>query len=911
MVKRFVGAIEEERRVEQVENKDIRQPLLEPPECVTTPNLRQTPQLPVEARQQLSKSFQIPSKSLRIPFVSTGSPNKRRTPKSLARRKHQYERVTLSMYEDFFDNACERNQADRCDYVHVEDSHYITLASLKACTKRFHWNVSEVLVEKLFTAFDADPKDGKLQRSEFISLVGWEDDVHALHAWEKVAMSTKTSNEATIKTLCTKLSIAVRDKSEANIQAFETAIQNLEDIWRNMTPHMFTRMLSSLSIFENDPVEFLDSFALKVCRTRKAQSESEVNYVSSDADHMQPFRAKLRSNYDLMMVETDVDYRWDQDRWTTVLRKQFQQGRPAPFSSRWLTWGGAMLFAPRSAREYRFVYTTASWLFDPRHESEFAHIAQSFKDMGVESGVFGTFAARACLLQAWHCVEDIFVLHVILDAYFVVLLILLGLDGHENNHSAPILVILLAIGVCRNILCLVVEFLAAADQSEDKCFRFCGRHIMGVYFGSMQTGLLFIGKMSDIVCSITLVYVESRAVFSCSRGLNRLDWDDLFHKLPVLSSDGCDKSFMQEYPTVLAYLVGTKCSILGHYLLATRFLGVHVIPAYRALVDTSHRSFVGYLMLVQLSCFAAYFMIPIKGGELNDVVWTFLTMFRLCFSGDFDMGDLEGVNQIVVLDKYNRSSHQYTGYTDDGEPDSRWHLGMSFLFCILTVFVNVMLLNVYIGLLSELYTKYASQKEEHFEAFRSHISWKLLLAQRGWRKLLKALCLGRCVKKDKFDTAAHSVYDNVLTDGYGQKSVETVVNTNSHIWIAYNPALFKKKQDLGESMSDLTEKMMKQFASLRRNTQPESTSHESHSNGTPADISTVMGALNVLKETMKKDAAEKTAAFEKIQEQIRELNDKVDQVDSRLEESRVADAREEGDDFELTFDKANADLKSK
>jgi len=120
-----------------------------------------------------------------------------------------------------------------------------------------------------------------------------------------------------------------------------------------------------------------------------------------------------------------------------------------------------------------------------------------------------------------------------------------------------------------------------------------------------------------------------------------------------------------------------------------------------------------------------------------------------------------------------------------------WHYGISLLFLMLTGFVNLMLLNVYIGLLSALYDKYAAKRDEHFEEFRCAISWKLLLAQRGWRVLLRFISFGRC------------------TPGFFKDSVRSVteedllINKESHIWIAYNPSTFKGDEDSSESISGL------------------------------------------------------------------------------------------------------------
>jgi len=156
------------------------------------------------------------------------------------------------------------------------------------------------------------------------------------------------------------------------------------------------------------------------------------------------------------------------------------------------------------------------------------------------------------------------------------------------------------------------------------------------------------------------------------------------------------------------------------------------------------------------------------------------------------------VNGIVVLDQHSGNG-DWTGYTDDGEPDPHWHHGMAFLFVILTIFVNVMLLNVYIGLLSELYNQFADQRSQHFESFRAHISWRMLLQSRGWRKLLDWRRLHRCLHKSCDNSECNGQPSCKKYEAYkgatNSLDCNNEVNESSHVWIAYNPTVFKAEED--------------------------------------------------------------------------------------------------------------------
>jgi len=580
--------------------------------------------------------------------------------------------------------------------------------------------------------------------------------------------------------------------------AFNQKIEDLQNLWRNMSPHMFKKILHLFSVFENDPVEFLQSFTLQVYRTTKP--------VDGEIEDMPQLQMKIGAEFDVMMTTTEKGYRWDgpdTEDWKAALRKAIEGvggNTPCPYTS----WWTKRTVRSRSPQEYRFMYTTAAWMFDPNHQREFAGIVKTISDMGVASGVYGTFAVRGHLLQAWHCVEDLFIAHVIMDAYFIGVFMKLGLDGRDpegtGHHPSYSILVLVLVGFVRSVLCIVVEVGAAYDH----CF--CSvRLLLRDYFSHPQICCSVVMQMFEVWVPFSVLCYEFGHIHYCTELYDDHYFDSgnesfIWHSVKAAEDHGphkdCGLPYVQKHPVFLAYLVGTKCLMLLQYLLATRFLGEQVIPAYNALMDPSHKSFMVFLMLVVMSCFSSYFMFPIKTGSVDDVLWTFMSMFRLAIPGDFDLGDLEGANGVVYMDLNNNSDlnngdHYLMGETDDGEYNAKWHHGMYGFFMIITIIVNVMLLNVYIGLLSELYNGYADKKAQHFEHFRGHISWKLLLARHGWRYLVSKLtCKRLCSDGNPFTPAIDSVtYNQTNPDDNNQPNKET------HIWIAYNPAVFKDEKD--------------------------------------------------------------------------------------------------------------------
>merc|ERR1712129_133271 len=108
---------------------------------------------------------------------------------------------------------------------------------------------------------------------------------------------------------------------------------------------------------------------------------------------------------------------------------------------------------------------------------------------------------------------------------------------------------------------------------------------------------------------------------------------------------------------------------------------------------------------------------------------TYVTMFRLDISGDFDLGDLDGTNQYI--DKDNQ--------IQNAKEDKYHHHGICVMYMFFTTFIGIGWLNILIGLLSERYTMFYEKRLHLFEAFRVVYMYKSLCFRRlvcnGWRSM--------------------------------------------------------------------------------------------------------------------------------------------------------------------------------
>merc|ERR1712232_1404017 len=125
------------------------------------------------------------------------------------------------------------------------------------------------------------------------------------------------------------------------------------------------------------------------------------------------------------------------------------------------------------------------------------------------------------------------------------------------------------------------------------------------------------------------------------------------------------------------------------------------------------------------------------------------TMFRLDFSGDFDFGDMEGVNPTITGSITKKTLDQWTINSDfnNAEPQPIYSHGVIVLYMVCTVVINILFLNVYIGILSNQYDKYYEDRSSHFSQFRLDYTYRLLSRRAMMDHFREKYCGCWCPKK--------------------------------------------------------------------------------------------------------------------------------------------------------------------
>jgi len=199
----------------------------------------------------------------------------------------------------------------------------------------------------------------------------------------------------------------------------------------------------------------------------------------------------------------------------------------------------------------------------------------------------------------------------------------------------------------------------------------------------------------------------------------------------VYDADEGAWTLFRQHPGFLSFLVLVRWTQLGIGLLQVELLGRCVVPVVHAISRPESLSFLFFLFIIVLGSFHAYYVFPIKEstGSLTHVLNTFLKIFRLEILGDFSLSELEGLGD--QLHGSFSSNQTFDGELDEEAYDRDFHKSLRAEFVALSLAVNVVFLNVYIGLLGEIYSKSVERKTQLYHHYLASYAYRNL--SRLWR----------------------------------------------------------------------------------------------------------------------------------------------------------------------------------
>jgi len=380
-------------------------------------------------------------------------------------------------------------------------------------------------------------------------------------------------------------------------------------------------------------------------------------------------------------------------------------------------------------RDFRFAVTSIDIVRLQYHQ--LASLITAISDAGVESGAYSTLFVCACLSHAWRKVQLDFWIVLLFRVWFLVLLMFIA--GDARNKLKPSFMTLL--GLCvfagweAGTHCLeAVSFLNLRPPPPESGQ---WRALASYVFQSWWTFHEFVMSLYTVLLIVVgLLY-----------HFHRLMDGAVFSATP--------DTWLYEHPMWVALLIAFKANQLVIQVLGIRSFGQYVVPAYRSIFDRSSLMFMAFVAINYVSSVLAYYAIPIQqfsghsfdsAGQVyvENIFMTFARMFQLDFGGEADLEELEGDRKRVILESQAAASRDASvgKVTFGARPP--WHYGVYMLYAVWLIWISLILLNVFIGLLGTLYAEKNLKRRELFEDFRAVYTFKLLLRRHaldvlGWR----------------------------------------------------------------------------------------------------------------------------------------------------------------------------------
>jgi len=489
-------------------------------------------------------------------------------------------------------------------------------------------------------------------------------------------------------------------------------LKSMDDILRNLTPFHFVKVLYQLT-----PCPEYQHRLLELLTRPLDPDLNMIRTFMSDDQFLRMYLYPRAAG--------------DQDPGKPLQLIDFKEELPFPtmrISSRIFNYLSQFI-SPSGNRQFVVQYSTAIKLFDSYDIKSQCFLIKALSEAGPDATVFGTVAGRALGEQAWHEVEARYFLQRTLELGFLYFLGMVGWavrNGLQPNGVTYGALIFFASWTFWWAVFRSITILSLYGISHGWRKAVAGKNMM----------TLAVEFLSAYMVAVMLWHIDIGA--------------------PCLDEPGASNCWIRHSPLYLAVIVFLRWIRFLFSLFATTFFGEQLLPAYKAMFSAESLKFLFFIMMCVYAAFSAYYMFPIPENmpqatqagtpghtELFDlwgfengwehIMRTFMKMYRLNIMGDFDLWELEGLDPVLSVTKDMNISGWKKGESvadiDDPPIQGEVFYGIRLVFVCSSLLINVMLMNVYIGLLSTLYDGFQRQKKQLLAEYRSSVTWDLMLEQ--------------------------------------------------------------------------------------------------------------------------------------------------------------------------------------
>ncbi|CAE7793302.1 unnamed protein product, partial [Symbiodinium sp. CCMP2456] len=499
--------------------------------------------------------------------------------------------------------------------------------------------------------------------------LAWAEHLHQLKQWEKEVQDELEHLEPLTSILVSEGILA----NAENLKDDEILLCEWYDQWvtelNEFTPACFMQIVTTLSVEDDQRSlhNFLESLSIDLSMfgaNRRMQSLRAVANMGPGPD----------------LSEWDRSMLWDiLDGNLGRFRVAFKEGHQmTPMQLQAAELGGDDRFQDRSCGN---VFCDAGWCLSRRgvfrisysitpavrllssSDMDLSRMLKVLLDTGRESQSFTTVLSKSLLDEALERTSLSRAVAWLVHAAYLVIVLFLSIASNTEHKPAK------TVQVC---------FILLSAWTGYSYTMMLGGGI--VLYKSMRGGFLAGVVKHATLWNLFVFQAEMFATYFACRSFVVMVYGD---------NEAAGPLFRQR-PQLLSFLVLVRWYHVAIGLVQVERLGRYIVPVVHAVSRPESLSFLLFLLIVVLGSFHAYYAFPVREntGSGEHVLNNFLKIFQFEILGDVSIRDLE-----------------------DGPSDS-FHYSLIAEFLVLKLAATVVILNVYIGLLGDLYGKSVEQKTQ-------------------------------------------------------------------------------------------------------------------------------------------------------------------------------------------------------
>ena len=367
-------------------------------------------------------------------------------------------------------------------------------------------------------------------------------------------------------------------------------------------------------------------------------------------------------------------------------------------------------------------------------EVELAMMLKEMTLLAPNSKAFSTVLGRAIVAQAAEHITTTFQAEILIDLGFIICLLWITHDVSFGKVPSILLVLCLGILAVSTLSSLVVRVITSLCFFRSKHSRSTFSDRMVVLWKTMAfwTLLQFLLELFSVGVVVWYIWCIQKKDWARAReeagesGFQKVFWFFLKDKLEMFHRrEKLNSSILSDHPSLLSFLILLRWIHFIVALFQLESVGRNIVPVIHAVRQPESLFFMIFLLLALVASCHAYAVYPIDEnvGDWNESFNAVLKIFRLEFLGDFDLNEMEGLD-----DKIHGTIENNTidAEMNEEEFNSKYHQGIRTQFVFLSLGITLVAMNTYIGLLGELYSQAVRRKNQLYSHYLATTTYQHL-----------------------------------------------------------------------------------------------------------------------------------------------------------------------------------------